>query len=128
MPACAQAALQKRYPGAIALFMAGCGADANPEPWGSPAIAEKHGQTLADEVERVLGGGMLKPVAGKLSTQFTKTGVPASATVARADQRVSHRAQFPGPPGETHARNPRRRGELLKGYDAPISVWQLGES
>jgi hypothetical protein len=72
----AQAELERRHPGITALFVAGCGADANPKPRGTIELAEQHGRTLADAVERVLGGAA--EVRGPLRRAFT------SATLAYA--------------------------------------------
>ena len=51
----AQYALEERYPGAMALFVMGCGADANPNPRSTLELAERHGKTLAEAVSQVLG-------------------------------------------------------------------------
>jgi neutral ceramidase len=50
----AQAILETRHPGTTALFVAGCGADANPKPRGTIELVQAHGAALADAVERVL--------------------------------------------------------------------------
>jgi hypothetical protein len=122
---CAQAALQRAHPGVVAMFMQGCGADANPQPWGSVAIAEKHGQALAKEVDRVMSGEMLA-IESKLSTQFTKTPFPLQE-LSRQD--IAGYMQLPN----FQARQAKHMlevldgsGTLLKSYDAPISVWQFG--
>ena len=52
----AQAALERRHPGALALYVAGCGADANPAPRGTVAHVEAHGSALADAVDGALPG------------------------------------------------------------------------
>lgn len=46
----AQAALEKQFPGATALFLAGAGADQDPSPRGTAELAQMHGETLAGEV------------------------------------------------------------------------------
>ena len=52
----AQAELERRHPGATALFVAGCGGDANPKPRGTLELVEPHGAALADAVDAVRGG------------------------------------------------------------------------
>ncbi len=52
----AQEAIEKANPGATALFLMLTGADQNPNPRGTAALARQHGETLAAEVARVLGG------------------------------------------------------------------------
>jgi len=62
----AQLALERDFPGAIALTAIGCGADQNPAPRGTLELATQHGEELADEAKRVLGG-KLAPIRGKLT-------------------------------------------------------------
>ena len=47
-------AIERDHPGAVALVAIGTGADANPEPRGTLALAERHGETLAREADRLL--------------------------------------------------------------------------
>jgi hypothetical protein len=70
----AQAALETRHPGATALFLAGCGADANPAPRGTRALVDRHGEALADAVDRALGA--CSPVAGRLRAAFDEVDLP----------------------------------------------------
>jgi hypothetical protein len=72
----AKAELEQRHPGVTALFVAGCGADANPEPRGTIELAEQHGRSLADAVDTALGETV--EIAGQLRTAFV------SATLAYA--------------------------------------------
>lgn len=65
----AQADFEKAHPGAVAMFMIGCGADQNPNPRSSLELAQKHGRSLADEVGRVLGG-KLTSQKGPLAASF----------------------------------------------------------
>jgi hypothetical protein len=61
-PGAAQALLEARHPGAVAMVAIGTGADANPNPRGGgiPDV-ERHGREVADEVDRLLSGA-LRPV------------------------------------------------------------------
>lgn len=52
----AQAALEKTHPGVTAMFMMLCGGDQNPRPRGTVSLARQHGEALAQEVQRLLGG------------------------------------------------------------------------
>ncbi len=65
----AQIELEKAHPGATALFMMLCGADQNPNPRGTLALAEQHGKTLAAEVDRMLAGA-LTPLKGPVRAAF----------------------------------------------------------
>jgi sugar lactone lactonase YvrE len=62
----AQQALERDFPGAIALTAIGCGADQNPSPRGTLELATQHGEELAAEAKRVLRGA-LTPINGKLT-------------------------------------------------------------
>jgi len=62
----AQERLEKEHPGVTALFVEGCGADANPNPRGTVELARKHGEALATAVDQALGGS-LSPVKGPLN-------------------------------------------------------------
>jgi neutral ceramidase len=59
----AQAEMQKRHPGAVAIFVQLCGADQNPAPRGTMELAARHGAGLAAAVEEVLSrnGKPLRP-------------------------------------------------------------------
>jgi len=70
-PGFALTALETAHPGATALFMAGCGADVNPDPRREVALAKQYGQALATAVDEVLGGSM-RPVHGPLSVGFER--------------------------------------------------------
>ena len=66
----AQLDLQNTYPGATAMFFMGCGADQNPQPRGTAALAKQHGKSLSDAVQKVLSGD-LHPVHPPIRTDFT---------------------------------------------------------
>ncbi|MGE3822442.1 MAG: neutral/alkaline non-lysosomal ceramidase N-terminal domain-containing protein, partial [Isosphaeraceae bacterium] len=52
----AQEAIEKDHPGAVALTVVGCGADANPTRRLEPGAAADHGQAIADEIKRLSAG------------------------------------------------------------------------
>jgi hypothetical protein len=83
----AQAELEAKYPGAIALFVMGCGGDQNPYPRHGPRgleFAKQHGKSLADAVEKALGGTPT-PVRGplRLATTVTQLDLEPLPPVAR---------------------------------------------
>ena len=78
----AQAELERRHPGATALFVQGCGADANPKPRGTIDLAEQHGRSLADAVDRALASS--SEVRGTLRRAFA-TAALAYAPAPGAD-------------------------------------------
>jgi hypothetical protein len=60
---CAQEALQREFPGAIALTAMGCGADQNPNPRRTMELVKQYGEDLGAEAKRLVLGEM-KPVNG----------------------------------------------------------------
>lgn len=61
----AQEALQREFPGAIALTALGCGADQNPNPRRTMELVKQYGEDLGAEAKR-LAQGEFKPVNGAL--------------------------------------------------------------
>ncbi|HEY8503852.1 MAG TPA: neutral/alkaline non-lysosomal ceramidase N-terminal domain-containing protein, partial [Gemmataceae bacterium] len=74
----AQETIEAKYPGAHALFVAGCGGDANPYPRGTLELATVHGRTLGAEVCRVLES-KLAPVGGPLQIASGVARLPFQA-------------------------------------------------
>jgi neutral ceramidase len=68
----AQIEIEKNNPGAVALFLMGCGGDQNPDPRGTVALAKKYGAELADAVQKVMSGTM-KPVNAPIHTSYEST-------------------------------------------------------
>ena len=54
----AQIEIEKNNPGAVALFLMGCGGDQTPEPRGTVELAKKYGAELAEAVQKVMTGNM----------------------------------------------------------------------
>ena len=68
----AQYDLEADHPGAIAMFVMGCGGDQNPQPRHGPMgleHAKNHGRALADAVNKALGDEQ-KPVDGSLRMAY----------------------------------------------------------
>ncbi|QDT44261.1 Neutral ceramidase precursor [Gimesia alba] len=80
----AQVALEKKYPGTMALFMIGCGGDANPDPRGTLALAEQHGNSLAEAVIRAVDQP-LEPIHGPLTVKMKRTDLPFVAPPTKAE-------------------------------------------
>jgi len=121
--------LEAQFAGVQAMFMQGFGGDANPYPRGTLPLAKQHGQTLADEVARVLKDGKkLKPVAGPLKTVMDYVDLPLRQ-VPREELETLVKTE---PSWIQFGAKTRLalldRGETLPAsYHAPIAVWQFGE-
>lgn len=138
----AQQKLEESFPGSIALFVAGCGGDANPLPRHQPGLGEAYGFVLASAVSQVVrhdpgattpGGistsGEMFPLHGPLRTVFGETVLPFEPLPTRQDL-------LSALPGRTGAR--RREIEfqlhLIEGRDRrptevryPVHVWNFGD-
>jgi hypothetical protein len=71
----AQAYIEEKHPGAVALYWIGCGADANPLPRSKVELCEKYGRELADAVEGVLAG-KLTAVTGPSAARYEEISIP----------------------------------------------------
>ncbi|WP_395752311.1 neutral/alkaline non-lysosomal ceramidase N-terminal domain-containing protein [Prosthecobacter sp.] len=64
----AQEALQREFPGAIALTALGCGADQNPNPRRTMELVKQYGEDLGAEAKRIATSD-LKPLSAPLSCE-----------------------------------------------------------
>jgi hypothetical protein len=122
----AKAELERRHPGAAALFIQGCGADANPSPRGTLELVERHGRELADGVDRVIGAGA--DLTGPLKVAFTTVSLDyAPAPDADAWRRKLSDAN---PHVRSHAQMMldviAREGHTVTSEPAPLHVLRLG--
>ncbi len=124
----AQDAIEAAHPGAVALTVIGCGADANPRGRTGLAVAQKHGKSLADEVERLLRDP-LKPLDGPPTGRFERISLPFDHVPTRDELQ----ALIKGKDGAA-AYNARTmldrldRGETLPdALPYPIQTWAFGD-
>jgi hypothetical protein len=123
----AQVELERRHPGATALFIQGCGADANPSPRGTIELAEQHGRSLADAVDAALGAAT--EIRGPLCTAF---GTVSLAYAASPDAETWRRKLADANPHvQRHAKMMldviARDGRTLAAEPAPQHVLRLGD-
>jgi hypothetical protein len=125
----AQAYVEEKHPGALALFWIGCGGDANPLPRSKVELCQKYGRELANAVEDVLGE-RLTPVRGPCAARYARIAVPLD-TLPTKDQLAA----------DLLSKNfalRKRAGRLLKILEAgeriddhyryyPVQVWRLGD-
>lgn len=111
----AQAALEQSHPGATALFMSLCGGDQNPNPRGTVALAQTHGESLAAAVNRVLAQD-LRPVRPPLRS---------AARTLQLEFAPHSRDSFAAEAGHADKFRQRRARLILAQYDAgkpPLST------
>lgn len=124
----AQLAIERAHPGAMALFVMGCGADVNPYPRSSLELAQKHGDALAAGVEEALRGP-LRAVEGSVKSIIGGTRLPFSALPTREE--LQPRLQESNPFRRRHAERMLARyardGKLISEYPYAIQVLRIGE-
>lgn len=126
-PGFAQESVEEKHPGATALFVTGCGADANPLPRRSVQLATQYGQILAFSVDLVLNGEMT-PVRGPLKSAFERVAIPFSTPPSRREleARVSRESGIRKRHAQFLLDRIEREGRLPGSYPYPIQVWQFG--
>lgn len=124
----AQEHVQRELPGVQAMFMAGCGGDANPYPRGTVEMAKEHGTSLGREVVRV-AGGKLQALKGPLGAAFARVDLPFEPVKPIEELRTLSKSG----PGHQRGVFAAQLALLEKGekapthYPAPFSVWQFGD-
>ncbi|MEX2140005.1 MAG: neutral/alkaline non-lysosomal ceramidase N-terminal domain-containing protein [Pirellulales bacterium] len=128
-PGNAQIELEKRHPTAMAMFVAGCGADQNPIPRRKVQLSELYGQQLAAAVDEVLGGPLVK-IEGELSTTYREIDLPFDDLPSReqlerdlqaTNKYIANRAKLlleqidSGKP-------------LSRTYPYPVQTWRFGDA
>jgi putative membrane-bound dehydrogenase-like protein len=126
----AQEAIERLYPGAVALVSVGCGGDSNPSSGvtgDKVDVARKQGEQIAAEVKRLLRG-KLTPLTGPLTTQLARLTLPFDKLPTRAQWQ--ERVKQGGAVGY-HAKVQLARldrGEKLATHiDYPVQTWTFGD-
>jgi neutral ceramidase len=126
-PGAGQNELEKRHPGAIAMFVAGCGGDQNPLPRHSMALVQKYGEEFADGVDAAIKT-RLKRVAPMLHTTYSEIELPFDKLPTRAELEATTTAAKPqGPWAKYMLAEWDRGGGLAATYPYPIQAWDLGD-
>ena len=124
----AQRELESSYPGAVALFLMGCGGDQNPHPRRGQPLAEQHGRTLATAATGALTAARLT-LAPQLRFGLTHVSLAYAAPPSRTEleRRLRSREYFEA----NHARlllEKLDRGEALPlEYPCPVQVVRFGD-
>ena len=124
----AQSEIESRHADAVALIAIGCGADQNPNPRGELANAIAHGITIADEVDRLLETGSLKPLSQTPTGTYREIELPLEPPPSRdalqeqLDDNVKG-GHFPRAMLESLD-----RGEpLASSVTYPVQTWTFGD-
>jgi hypothetical protein len=127
-PGYAQAAIEAAVPGAIAMFVTGCGADCNPMPRSRPESPRTYGDLMGIAVGDVLRRQM-RVLDGPLRAAFDEADLPFRTPPSRDDLE----ARLKKTPTGMAARHARlmldeidRAGRIHDRYPYPVQVWQFG--
>ncbi|MEJ7769222.1 MAG: neutral/alkaline non-lysosomal ceramidase N-terminal domain-containing protein [Chitinophagaceae bacterium] len=125
----AQLELEKAYPGAVALFFQGCGANQNPLPRRTVALAQQYGQELASAVTRVINEPM-RILTAALSTSYAEIQLPLNAPPTR-EELLKRAALLTSPYQKQWSARLLKKMEagesLMTAYPYPVQVWKLGD-
>jgi hypothetical protein len=125
-PGAAQREFERRHPGTIALYWAGCGADQNPLPRRSVKLMNDYGRQLADALDSALAAP-LEPVPPALQTTYQEIDLPFDTLPTRAELELTAPAERPQGPWAKYLLSIwDRDGGLPSTYPYPIEVWRLG--
>jgi hypothetical protein len=124
----AQRELEKKHPGATALFWTGCGGDSNPLPRSKIELCRKYGRELAGAVDDVLAG-KLTPVTGRLKTRYATVALPFAALPDKASLTADllSRSRAVRKRAGRLKKTLEEKGKLEADYaHYPVQVWALG--
>ena len=128
-PGFAQIELEKEYPGAIAMFFAGCGSDQNPIPRRTVPLTKQYGKELAVAVARTIDEPM-KALKAELFTRYNE--IPLDFNPLPSQDKLDEYIE--GDQDYLRQWAESMKGRMLKGekfpkaYEYyPIQTWQIGE-
>jgi neutral ceramidase len=130
----AKAYVRRQFPDAIAMFMMGCGGDANPYPrdgdqGSQPGVkyAPIHGEELGKEVCRILGT-KLQPVRGPLACAEQTAQLPLETPDEAALEKLAKTGDSLIKPMAQQMLEQLKKGQPLnKSHAVPLCVWQFGK-
>ena len=121
----AQALLERRHPGVTALYVAGCGADANPSPRGTLEHVEAHGAALAEAVDRALPGAA--PINAGVRSAYGVVDLPFAGDAVREGWRRQLKVDevYLQRHAALMTAAMARDGRLPSVQPAPVQVWRF---
>ena len=127
-PGYAQIAIEKQHPGCLALFWAGCGADQNPLPRRTVALAENYGQQAADAVETALQSSR-QDLPPKLQLSYREVSVPLATlpTTEELEAAATGKDKYQAARAQMLLADLAAGKPLAKEYPYPVAVWKLGD-
>jgi Neutral/alkaline non-lysosomal ceramidase, N-terminal len=125
----AQARFEKEHPGAVALFMIGCGADANPEPRGKMEYVRLHGEEMASAVDKAIKQNG-RQVQGQLRAELIHFPIPLAPAPSRSEfeARLNDSDAFQRRHAAYQLKLLERDGHSPRDYSYPLQAVQLGNT
>lgn len=127
-PGFAMIELERAHPGAVAMFVAGCGADQNPLPRRAVELARGYGKQLADGVEAVL----VKPsklVEPSFSGLYAEIDLPLREVPTRESllKDAAGKDKYVAARAKMLLKKLDAGEDLPRSYPYPVQVWRLGD-
>ncbi|HUT88008.1 MAG TPA: neutral/alkaline non-lysosomal ceramidase N-terminal domain-containing protein [Thermoguttaceae bacterium] len=129
-PGFARRYVESQMPGVQAMFVQGCGADANPHPRSTPdqvEVVERQGRELGVEVCRV-ASDELEPIRGPLRVEFERVDLPMKPAPPREELDKLAAGPFWKSHNARRILEAQQRNEPIPThYRAPLALWQFGD-
>jgi hypothetical protein len=124
----AQKWLEERYPGAVALFVMGCGGDVKPYPNQSIELADSYGAMLGAAVHTLMSKP-LSPISGLMTTAFETVALDFAEPPTRAqlNERLKTGNSLMKRHAEVMLKTLDRGDRLPTKYSYPVQAWQFGK-
>lgn len=124
----AQEAIQKRHPEAVALVAIGCGADANPNLRLQLSHAVRHGDVIAEEVDRLLAQPQ-RPLPGDVQCKMTRIELPFEEPPDEQGWQQRSQSDFQALAfhATTQLQKLKQGKTLQKALDYPVQTWTFGD-
>lgn len=122
-----QAFLEANLPGTVAMFVAGCGADANPHPRSELRLAQQYGEELGAAVLAVMRQRMTE-VTGPIEAKFEEIPLALSAAPSRAEieKQLDSANVYEQRRANRLLSVLDAEGKLPETYPYPVQVWRFG--
>lgn len=127
-PGFASEALEKSNPGAVCAFIAGCGADQNPLPRRTVALAKAYGDQLAESVSAALSRPG-KALGAQLSVALVRAPLPLEPAPSKdeLEKQASGKEKYIASRARNLLADMAAGKALPVDYAFPVQAWRLGD-
>lgn len=122
-----QIEMETNHPGTTAFFWAACGADQNPLPRRTQALAEKYGKQLATAADELLAKPMT-PITGHITTSYREIPLAFGQLPSRDDleQQLKDKTPSIAMRAKMFLEDLDHGKPLKPTYPYPVQLWRLG--